>query len=192
MMHAFIEKLIPAFSRDGRRAFFETASFPWVADLEAGWRAIRAELDALMSHRDQIPNFQDVSPEQGSLTEGDQWKTFFLCVYGRKIERNCARCPETTRRLRHIPGMKTAMFSILAPGKHIPEHRGVYKGVLRYHLGLIIPEPRTSCRILPGANHESHRSPAPDHRLRTCCRSRWRCLLALPALELKLSFDQPF
>jgi beta-hydroxylase len=147
MVHAFIEKMIPAFSRDGKRAFFETASFPWVADVEAGWRAIRTELDALMRQRNQIPNFQDVSPEQASLTEGDEWKTFFFRVYGLDIQRNSPHCPETTRLLRHIPGMKTAMFSILAPGKHIPEHRGVYKGVLRYHLGLIIPEPRTSCRI---------------------------------------------
>jgi ornithine lipid ester-linked acyl 2-hydroxylase len=147
MMHALIEKMISEFSRDGNRAFFETASFPWVADLEAGWRTIRAELDALMPNRYQIPNFQDVSPEQASLTEGDEWKTFFFYVYGCNIERNCARCPQTTRRLRCIPGMKTAMFSILAAGKHIPEHRGLYNGVLRYHLGLIIPEPQTSCRI---------------------------------------------
>lgn len=46
--------------------------------------------------------------------------------------------------------MKTAMFSILAPGKHIPEHRGPYKGVLRYHLGLIVPGPKGSCRIRVG------------------------------------------
>jgi aspartyl/asparaginyl beta-hydroxylase (cupin superfamily) len=40
--------------------------------------------------------------------------------------------------------MKTAFFSILAPGKHLPAHRGPYKGVMRYHLGLLIPEPRRS------------------------------------------------
>jgi beta-hydroxylase len=46
--------------------------------------------------------------------------------------------------------MKTAMFSILAPRKHIAEHRGVYKGILRYHLGLVIPEPNSQCRIRVG------------------------------------------
>jgi len=35
------------------------------------------------------------------------------------------------------------MFSILEPGKHRPAHRGLYNGVLRLHLGLIVPEPRT-------------------------------------------------
>ena len=40
--------------------------------------------------------------------------------------------------------MKLAFFSILAPGKHIPEHRGSLKGVIRYHLALKVPEPRHS------------------------------------------------
>ena len=30
------------------------------------------------------------------------------------------------------------MFSILEPRRSIPEHRGPYKGLLRYHLGLIV------------------------------------------------------
>ena len=63
---------------------------------------------------------------------------------------NCRRCPETTRLLKKIPGMKTAFFSILAPGKHLPPHRGPYKGVLRLHLALIIPEPADKCGIRVG------------------------------------------
>jgi len=46
--------------------------------------------------------------------------------------------------------MKTAFFSILAPGKHIPAHRGPFKGVIRYHLGLLVPEPAERCRIRVG------------------------------------------
>ena len=56
------------------------------------------------------------------------------------------------RLLKAIPGMKTAMFSILAPHKHIPGHRGPYKGVLRYHQGLIVPTPKTLCKINVGAD----------------------------------------
>jgi beta-hydroxylase len=46
--------------------------------------------------------------------------------------------------------MTTAMFSILAPGKHIPPHDGPYKGVLRYHLGLLVPEPEDQAGIRVG------------------------------------------
>jgi beta-hydroxylase len=34
------------------------------------------------------------------------------------------------------------MFSIMEPGTHLPAHTGPYNGVLRLHLGLIMPEPR--------------------------------------------------
>jgi beta-hydroxylase len=131
----------------GNRAFFESQEFRWVSRLEANWRDIRQELDQLLAQRESIPNFQDISKEQAALTEGEQWKTLFLYAYGHKAEANCSRCPRTTELLRLIPGMKTAMFSILAPGKHIPEHRGPYNGVLRFHLGLLVPDPPSSCRL---------------------------------------------
>ena len=148
MVRDLVEKVL--FFRDGDRTFFEPEEFPWVRSIEAEWRTIRRELDALMARRQEIPNFQDVSKAQGALTEGDQWKTFFFYSFGNKNKENCARCPETVRLLHLIPGMKTGMFSILAPRKHIPPHRGPFKGVLRYHLGLMIPGAEGSCRIRVG------------------------------------------
>jgi aspartyl/asparaginyl beta-hydroxylase (cupin superfamily) len=132
------------------KTFFDPESFPWAASVEAEWGVVRKELEALLTRREEIPNFQDISDAQKLLTEGDQWKTFWLYAFGKKAEENCARCPETVRILQTIPGMKSAMFSILAPKKHIPEHRGLWKGVLRYHLGLIVPGPVGSSRIRVG------------------------------------------
>lgn len=138
------------FFRDRKKTFFETENFPWVAEIEREWMSIRKELEAVLKHKEEIPNFQDISDKQNVLTEGEQWKTFWFYAYGEKAEENCARCPETVRLLKRIPGMKSAMFSILAPRKHIPEHRGMYKGVMRYHLGLIVPGPEGACRIRVG------------------------------------------
>jgi len=138
------------FYRDGDKTFFQTEEFPWVASIEAEWKTIRKELDALMVRREEIPNFQDVSKAQKALTEGDQWKVFMFYSFGNKNKENCARCPQTVRLLHCISGMKSAMFSILAPRKHLAPHRGPYKGVLRYHLGLIIPAPEGSSRIRVG------------------------------------------
>jgi beta-hydroxylase len=122
------------------RPFYDPADFRWVAPLEAGWKVIRAELDALLAHRRALPNFQDISTDQAQLTDDDRWKTYFFYGYGFRSDANCARCPETTRLIEAVPGMETAMFSILAPGKHIPPHDGPYRGVLRYHLGLMVPD----------------------------------------------------
>ncbi|MEO1669393.1 MAG: aspartyl/asparaginyl beta-hydroxylase domain-containing protein, partial [Cyanobacteria bacterium J06631_2] len=94
------------------------------------------------------PRFQDISPDQGKkISQDDLWKTFFLYGYGVKMEQNCNYCPQTTRIIEQIPGMKTAFFSIMLPGKHIPEHRGPYNGVLRCHLPLKVPDAREQCGI---------------------------------------------
>jgi aspartyl/asparaginyl beta-hydroxylase (cupin superfamily) len=147
-----IEKLIGRSSLVGEATFFEpgTADFEWTRKIEAGWPEIRAELDRVLEDREDLPNFQDISVDQASITNDDKWKTYFLYGYGFKSQANCARCPQTARLCREIPGMKTAFFSILSPDKHIEAHRGPYKGVLRYHLGLKIPEPVEACRIRVG------------------------------------------
>ena len=150
MVRAWMERLIGRMTRDGRRAFFDPRKFPWTSALEAEWRLIGRELDSLLARREAIPNFQDISEDQRVLTQGADWKTFFFYAYGHRIDANCARCPDTARALARIPGMTTAFFSILAPGKRIPEHRGPYKGVLRYHLGLRVPFPDL-CGITVGS-----------------------------------------
>lgn len=74
-------------------------------------------------------------------------ENLFFYAFGYKSQKNCQQCPQTAKLLEKIPGLKVAFFSILAPGKHIPEHRGKHKGIIRYHLGLIVPDPKTACRI---------------------------------------------
>jgi beta-hydroxylase len=130
--------------------FYDPAAFPWVAPLEADWKLVRAELDTVLARHADLPNFQDISTDQYHLTDDDRWKTYFFYGYGFRSDANCARCPETTRLVESIPGMTTAMFSILSPGKHIPPHDGPYKGVLRYHLALLVPEPADRVGIRVG------------------------------------------
>ncbi|MGZ4796397.1 MAG: aspartyl/asparaginyl beta-hydroxylase domain-containing protein [Acidimicrobiia bacterium] len=132
------------------RPFLDPTEFGWIAPLEAEWRTIRRELDDVLRHRDALPNFQDISTDQATITNDDRWKTFFLYGFGFRADENCRRCPETDRLVRTIPGMKTAMFSILSPGKHIPDHCGPYKGVVRYHLALRVPRAADRCRIRVG------------------------------------------
>ncbi|AMB87978.1 aspartyl beta-hydroxylase [Pseudomonas agarici] len=145
-----LEKFISRHSMVGATPFFDPAIFDWAQMLESKWSTIAAELHTILKERDNIPNFQDISKDQVSLTQDDQWKTFFLYGYGYKMDGNCRRCPETTQLIESIPGMFTAFFSILSPGKHIPPHRGPYNGLLRAHLGLIIPTPEENCRIQVG------------------------------------------
>jgi beta-hydroxylase len=113
--------------------------FPWVPELEAAWRDIRAELEAVLTQPDDIPTFHQISPDQQKISKGNNWKTFGFYVYGHRVDDNCARCPKTAAALERLPGMRSAMFSILAPRYHIPPHKGPTNAVVRAHLGLIVP-----------------------------------------------------
>lgn len=141
------ERRIAANSLVGMPPVFDRALFPWVAQVEADWGAVREEARAMLPHLNELPNFQDISKEVAFINRDDQWKTFMLMGYGLKMQRNLRQCPATANLLKKIPGVRTAFFSILAPGKRIPEHRGPYNGVLRLHLGLIVPEPAERCWI---------------------------------------------
>lgn len=145
-----LEALIARNSLVGDEPVFDNAQFPWVAEVEQEWTLIRDELDAVLRRHAELPNFQDVVSDVETITQDNNWKTFFLYAFGIPSRRNCEMCPETARILRKIPGLKTAFFSILSPGKRIPVHRGPYNGVLRFHLGLKVPEDRESCWIRVG------------------------------------------
>lgn len=124
--------------------------FPWVAHLEANWETIRRELDAVMPQRDAMPAMDDISPMQKMITKDKAWKVFMFRVFGSKSDDNCRKCPETAKLLDAIPNCETAFFSVLAPGAHITAHHGAYKGLVRTHLGLIVPEPNDKVRMAVG------------------------------------------
>jgi len=145
-MHA-LDGLYGRLSTVGDRPIHDPDIFDWTTVLEENWTVMREELDDILQYREALPNFHDIAEDASTISQDDDWKTFFLYGYGEKAEANCERCPRTTELVEQVPGMTTAFFSILSPGKHIPPHRGPYKGVLRYHLGLKVPEPAEQCRI---------------------------------------------
>lgn len=117
----------------------DPAIFPWTQLLRDDWRAIREEALAVTRNDEAVPALRKVSPDHARIAEDDKWRSFFLIGYGARIEENIARCPRTAAVLAQIPGLNSGFFSILRPGTHIPEHRGVTKGLMTCHLGLQVP-----------------------------------------------------
>ena len=127
------------------RPVHDPGKFPFLTPIEANWRLIDSELNALLLDRQKLPPFHKISPDQKYISKGDSWKVFLLYGFGIPSARNCAKCPETSRLLRTVPGLQSAWFSILAPRYHIKPHRGITKTVLRAHLGLKIPDRAEDC-----------------------------------------------
>ena len=134
----------------GDTPVFDNSAFPWVARLEANASVIREELEAVLGLQQCLPTMQQISKTQRKLIQTDGWKTYFFTAFGERATRNCERCPRTAALIDTIPDLEEAFFSILAPGSHIRAHRGVYKGLVRAHLGLIVPEPSAECRMAVG------------------------------------------
>lgn len=129
----------------GNPAVYDSRIFPWAADLESNAITIRGELTRLMMRRDALA--AQSGPASATIGEDRGWTTFVLANYFEQYDQNIAQCPETWRLVQKVPGLVSAMFSILEPGKRLPPHRGPYNGVLRLHLGLIVPEPREAVAI---------------------------------------------
>jgi len=146
-LRPLINRFLARNSLVGDPPFFDKQLFPWVAELEAAWPVIRAELDQLLEQRTPIPALRDISPDHRRIATCNAWQSYFLWGYGYRIDSGCQQCPETARILSAVPGLNSAFFSILAPGAHIPRHRGVTKAILTAHLGLVVPREAERCRM---------------------------------------------
>jgi beta-hydroxylase len=138
-LRGIFDRLIASSSIVANDPVLDVRHFAWTAMLRDHWQAIRDEVTAVALRGQASPSLATISPDHRSIAEIDKWRSFFLWGYGYPIDDNLARCPRTRDIVERIPGLNSAFFSILAPGTHIPEHRGVTKGLITCHLGLIVP-----------------------------------------------------
>ena len=104
--------------------------------LKRNWRIFRD--DAMSSYGD----FSSISKDlffQGLIEKEGTWTKLYIKWLGH-IDPVARRvCPATCSIIEKLPNVRIAFFSVLAPGAIIHEHRGLYKGHLRFHLGLSTP-----------------------------------------------------
>lgn len=104
----------------------------------------------MLTRRDALPSFAQISPDQRRIAPDPGWKTFFFRAFGHRDEAALAACPATARLLERVPGLETAFYSVLPPHAHVPAHCGVTKGLVRAHLALVVPGEAGACRIRIG------------------------------------------
>ena len=79
---------------------------------------------------------------ENSSIEDNCWRALYLKKIGKIDSKMIEYFPNTIELLKDKQ-IHNAFFSILDPGVEIPEHIGYYKGYLRYHMGVIIPNNST-------------------------------------------------
>ena len=115
--------------------------FPAGEAFAASWQAVRDEAAQVARRLHRVPRFHDIMREQTEISanDGRDWRMFILKAYGVDVPQNIAACPTLARLVADAPDVLSASISFLAPRKHIPAHRGPFRGVLRFYLGLSVP-----------------------------------------------------
>jgi aspartate beta-hydroxylase len=116
--------------------------FPAAPRFTEQWQTIRDEALGIAANLGQVPRFHELLPSQADISANDQrdWRMFVLKAYGIPFKKNLALCPTLAGLLDETPDILSATLSFLAPHKHIPRHRGPFRGIIRYYLGLSIPK----------------------------------------------------
>ena len=137
---------------------FHDRTVSWMAELEAAYPAIRAELADLLDAKIAFtPYAQGVDAryrqKKFGLEEGsNRWSIYDL--HEPAAESNCPKTIEFLQRWfrRELGEPVTAQFSTLRAGAHIPPHCGISNVFLTAHLGLIVPQ---GCLIRVGNEKRS-------------------------------------
>jgi len=125
--------------------------FPEYKVLEENYLEIKKEVIGVIDSGKVLPKFHEIDDGQEYISDNDglSWNLLNLRLYNIWHKKNTALCPKTTSLLKGMKRVKSAYFSILDPGKHIPPHKGPYKGVIRYQLAISVPK-QGECKIVVG------------------------------------------
>lgn len=129
-----------------RPVFFDTQqTCPELLEMDKHYHVIREELGSILPRKKNIPRYHEIDGDQyqisATVDKEKDWKVFMLYAMGEKPKSNRELCPQTSALLdKVLPHLFQAFFSILDAGKSIPDHCGPYRGYLRYHLGIKVPD----------------------------------------------------
>ncbi len=117
--------------------YFDPSEFPGTKILEDNYAAIRAEILSLYGENPDAfrANFTPYAYKE----EG--WRTINLYSYFLRYPENCAKLPVLDSIVRQIPGMSMAQVAVLRPRTRIKAHYGDTNGLIRSHLGIVVPAP---------------------------------------------------
>jgi len=129
--------------------FFEPGLFPELQPLKENWQSIR---DEILRYEQQNGAIQGLNsnPYVAPQFEGVNWSNVFLENFTIRHHKNREKFPVLSAIIDQIPNCSFVVISILSPNTIIKPHYGDTNGIVRCHLGLIIPAGLPACGIRVG------------------------------------------
>lgn len=127
--------------------FYSPKLFPELNILKENWKEIRDEILNYEKNNGQLEGFSAVSAPE---VQGGTWTMIYLMSFMRKYHKNQSMFPFTMSLIDKIPNCVLASISVLPPNTEIKPHYGDTNGIVRAHLGLIVPAPYPTIAIKVG------------------------------------------
>ncbi len=118
--------------------FYSPELFPELIPLKENWKAIR---DEILQYEKNSGVMQGTSIYTVPPTSGGEWTVKYLMSFMLKYHKNRKDFPLICSIVDKIPNVVFTSISILSPHTEIKPHYGDTNGIVRAHLGLIIPAP---------------------------------------------------
>lgn len=116
----------------------------WCKILRDNYIIILDEYNSYVEDHETLYYSDQIPAVSKDIDVHHKWKTIILRVYNI----NTALIKYFPKTMSLIPShCSLAMFSILEPNCHLKPHRGIYSGVLRYHLALKTPVDYANCYL---------------------------------------------
>lgn len=91
----------------------------------------------------------------GSDRNGKKGWKIFMVKAGNMINPDARKiCPFLVSLVEKEPSIKSCLYSVLEGDKEIPIHIGYYKGLLRYHIALVVPKDKVPFICVNGERYE--------------------------------------
>ena len=133
-------KAFHKYSLLGDKIFFNPYVLPVAKELEDNFVEIQKEVKAILARYDDLVVFQSVSPNQAYIPIDDKWRMFFFKAVGIGFKHNQKIAPTIAKIVNKYPDICSAYISVLGPKTYLNPHRGPWSGIIRMHLGAVVPE----------------------------------------------------
>jgi beta-hydroxylase len=117
--------------------------FPHHVILEENFEQIRDEIITFVQDSNSLTCFGDILQGVNFIDSNYNnqkcWKWFTILDHHGFSKESCRELPFLTNLLQEMPEVISASISVLDGQSALSPHRGYYKGLMRYHLGILVP-----------------------------------------------------
>lgn len=131
--------------------FYDVENFPELQPLIDNWEKIR---DEVLEYERQTAAKVQMSSVSPAEVKGSYWSLMYLKSFNRIYHKNVEHFPFTWSVVQKIPNIVFTSINILAPHTEITPHHGDTNGIVRGHLGLIVPAHYPDIKINVGGQEK--------------------------------------